>query len=200
MGRPAKFSEGQILDAATHLLAQRPARAVTVGSIAEELGAPTGSLYHRFASRDLLLATLWTRIAARSQDGFLTALSQPDIEQAALDAALHLPRWSRHHREEATVMLLHRHRDLAESWPYELGAELERQASVVIAALRAYARRRFGRAGSPELRCLNFALLDTPYAAVRRYLLVGRVPPLQIDELIAEVCTCVLDRSSVPRN
>jgi len=55
MSRPAKFSHSDIVDATARLAARDgPARA-TMASIAAELRAPTGSLYHRFASRDILL-------------------------------------------------------------------------------------------------------------------------------------------------
>ena len=51
--------------------------AATVSRIATSVGAPVGSVYHRFASRDVLMAELWLRTITRFQDGYLAALSCP---------------------------------------------------------------------------------------------------------------------------
>jgi AcrR family transcriptional regulator len=58
MGR-AHFEHADFLDAARTLAIEHGPAAVTVGSVTQHLGAPIGSFYHRFASRDVLLAELW---------------------------------------------------------------------------------------------------------------------------------------------
>lgn len=192
MGRPAKFNHDDVLDAAAGLVAEGgPARA-TVSQIAERLGAPTGSIYHRFDSRELLLAHLWVRTAGRAQEGFLAALGHEDLEVGTRAAALHIPRWSRAHLVDATVMLLYRRVELAERWPDELGDDLERLRVSIEQALRAYTRRRFGRATRGALEVTRFALLDVPYAAVRRYLVAGVAPPPLVDDLVVTASTGVL--------
>ena len=70
MGRPPKFDSQQILDATALLIAEGGPEQATVASIAKRLGAPSGSIYHRFESRDLLLARLWIRTVHRAQQGF----------------------------------------------------------------------------------------------------------------------------------
>ncbi len=105
VGRPAKFNSEQILDATAGILAEGGPAQATVAAIAQRLGAPSGSIYHRFESRDLLLARLWIRTVRRAQQGFTAALALPNLEQAAVAAALHIPRWSRQHLPEATVLL-----------------------------------------------------------------------------------------------
>src|ERR671918_929405 len=124
MARPAKFTSTDILDAAARLIAEGGPRLATVNTIASDLGAPTGSIYHRFASRELLLARLWIRTIRRAQGGFLEALAIPDLYEAARTAATHIPRWSREHLDDARVLLLYRRADLAARWPEELGEEL----------------------------------------------------------------------------
>jgi AcrR family transcriptional regulator len=113
MGRPAKFDSEQMLDAAAGLVARGGPSRATVAAIAEQLEAPSGSIYHRFESRDLLLARLWIRTARRAQEGFVATLDGPDLADAARQAALHIPRWARSHLDEATVLLLYRREDLA---------------------------------------------------------------------------------------
>lgn len=192
MPRPAKFSTDQILDATAQLVAQGGPPYATVAAIADRLGAPTGSIYHRFDSRDLLLARLWVRTAQRAQEGFVEALQQDDLETAAVDAALHMPRWTRTHLEEASVMLLYRREDLAEEWPRQLGPELSELNKPLERTLKQWVKRRFGSVNRTNLARAEFALLDVPYAAVRRHLMSGAPPPVSVDELVADTARCIL--------
>ena len=54
MGR-AQFDHASFLQAARARITERGPQAVTVDSVAERMGAPKGSFYYRFASRDALL-------------------------------------------------------------------------------------------------------------------------------------------------
>jgi AcrR family transcriptional regulator len=192
VGRPAKFDSEQILDTTARIVAEGGPGQATVAAIAQRLGAPSGSIYHRFESRDLLLARLWIRTVRRAQEGFVAALTVPDLEQAALAAALHIPSWSRRHLPEATVLLLYRPQDLADRWPEELGVEVAELNKGMQAAVRDFTRRWFGRVTPTNLQTVAFALVDTPYGASRRYLLAGKPPPPIVDELIVRTCRCVL--------
>ncbi|MQY09580.1 TetR/AcrR family transcriptional regulator [Actinomadura macrotermitis] len=188
MGRPAKFDTDQILDAALAIVAEAGPASATMGAVAARAGAPTGSVYHRFGSRDLLLAALWLRCVRLFQEGFLAALAAGDAEAAAL----HTPRWCREHPAEAAVLLLHRREDLLARWPDELGDDLASVNSRVGAALHAFATER------PELDLdrLIFALVDVPYGAVHRHLVERRSPPPTVDDLVLAACRAVLPRSS----
>ena len=68
MGHP-KFSQEDFLAAALAIMAERGVSGVTVASVSERLGSPTGSFYHRFASRDVLLGSLWLRAVLDFQTG-----------------------------------------------------------------------------------------------------------------------------------
>ena len=52
------FERSDMTGAALRLVADRGPQAVTVAALAREVGAPTGSIYHRYRSRDELLAKL----------------------------------------------------------------------------------------------------------------------------------------------
>src|SRR5260370_532237 len=162
MARPAKFSGEDFLDTAVRLVAGRGPGAATMAAISSELGAPTGSLYHRFESRDLLLAQAWVRTVREAQTGFVAALGHDDVEQAGFDAALHIPRWCRAHLDGARVLLLYRREDLVERWPEELGAELATLNDSVDDALGSYTARRFGHSRADARRSVVFALVDVP--------------------------------------
>src|SRR5918995_5936402 len=127
MPRPAKHDETRILEAAASLVAARGPGAATITAIGAAIGAPNGSIYHRFRTRDELLGRLWLRKAAFFQDRFAAALRHPGARQAGLDAALSLPRAAREDFDGARIMLLHRRQDfLGGGWPAEMAAEAER--------------------------------------------------------------------------
>ena len=77
-----------MLDAARDLLLEDGSGSATIEAIASSSGAPTGSIYHRFGSRDELIARLWMRAVYRSQASFVAALERHDPKEAALAAAL----------------------------------------------------------------------------------------------------------------
>jgi AcrR family transcriptional regulator len=192
VGRPAKFDSDEILDVTVLLIAERGVGQATVSEIARRLRAPTGSIYHRFESRDLLLARLWMRTVRRAQTGFLCALGERDIEAAAQRAALHMLRWSREHPVEASLLLLYRREDLVDRWPEALGEEASSLNDEMREAVRGFTRRRFGRVTPARLQAVAFALVDVPYAACRRYLIAGQDPPPSLDELVLKTCACTL--------
>src|ERR1700719_1780760 len=116
MARP-KFADGDFLDAALVIAAERGPLAVTIGSITERLKAPVGSFYHRFASRDVLLGELWLRTVLDFQAGITAALDAGD----GLRAALHTPAWVRSHLDEACLLLLYHRDDFVQgTWPEAL--------------------------------------------------------------------------------
>lgn len=172
MARPAKFDTDQILDAAAVVVTESGYTAVTITAIAARLGAPSGSIYHRYGSRDLLLAHLWVRTVRRFQEGFLEAVAAPDPAEAVRLGAAHTVHWSAAHPDEARLLLRHDVKDLHARWPQELGAELERLNEATMRAMTELAR----RCGC-ELERVVFALVDIPLAAVRRHLGAGEPIP-----------------------
>src|ERR1700761_5784428 len=103
----ARFSNADFLAAAkSQALAEGP-QAVTVESVITKLRAPRGSFYHRYESRDILLGELWLSIILSYQEGFVAAIEAND----GLAAALHVPRWSREHLDDAVLLLTHSRHD-----------------------------------------------------------------------------------------
>jgi AcrR family transcriptional regulator len=191
MGRRAHFDNDQFLDAALKLLAAGGPAAVTVAGIAETLGAPVGSVYHRFPSRDVILAGLWLRTANSFQRGFLELLDKGE----AVEAALYTVRWARAHPEEGQLLLLHRQEELTWGpWPEEMKVKAAQLAKELEAGFRRFANKRFGRVSKKTLERTVFALADVPLAAVRRCLQAGKAPPPSKDEFVRETCLAVLRR------
>lgn len=185
MGRAPLYRVDDILDAALDLVGEDGPRGASVAAIARRLGAPSGSIYHRFPSRDLVIATLWVRTVKQFQRGFLEALEVTDPAEAARRAATHTVEWAADHRREARLLTLHRREDLLARWPDELGEDLATLNDEVRDALVAFARRRFGRVDAEVLGRVRFALIDIPYAAARQVLLADEAPPWLVDAVVA---------------
>jgi len=179
MGRPARHEQESLLDAALDLAAGGGWGEATVGAIASAAGAPVGSIYHRFASRELLLAALWLRTVRSFQAGFLAALALPEVDEAARAAVRHVLSWGARHPAEARLLLLHGRADLASAAP-EASADLAAVNDELAAGLRSYARRRYGSAAAPRLERATLALVDLPHAAARRALQAGRLHPATV--------------------
>jgi AcrR family transcriptional regulator len=188
MGRPA-FEHADFLDAALALAAEGGPPAVTVGAITERLKAPTGSFYHRFASRDALLGELWLNTVLDFQRGIAAALAAGD----GLGAALHTPAWVRTHLAEARLLLLHHRDDFVQGdWAKPLQDGVAAHTRRSRAAVAKFARETFGRAGSDEVRRVQFVLSEVPVAAVRQHLYRREAPPPIVDELIAATYRAII--------
>ena len=185
----AKFSQDDFLGAAQAIAAAEGPAAATIASITARLKAPTGSFYHRFASRDLLLGGLWLRTVLDFQQGIRVALDAGD----GLRAALHTPAWARAHLESARLLLMYDRKDFVQGeWPQELRhrvAEMTRQMEA--GALRR-ARVVFGESGREEVRLAQFLISEVPVAAVRQHLVRNEPPPPLVDRLIGTTYRAVV--------
>ena len=198
MPRAAKFDEDGILAAAGRLVAARGPAGATIGAIARALGAPTGSIYHRFDSRDVLLAEVWLRAAAAFQDAFFQRLAGPAPAAAGLAAALYMAQRVREHPREARLLLLHRREDFVDrGWPAGMRRRAQRLAEQVETELRAFCRRLCGRAGPRAVRIVTYAVLEAPFAAVRRHVAADESPPPYVDLLIRVTYEAVIGQLGV---
>ena len=183
------FTRTDFLAAALALVAEGGPAAATVGAIAGRLNAPTGSFYHRFASRDVLLAELWLRTVLDFQQGIEAALAAGD----GLGAALHTPAWVRAHPQQARLLLLHHRDDFLEGpWPASLREAIDSHTQRARQTVEAFARLIFGRAEPEDIRRVQFVLAEIPVAAVRQHLRRGEPPPPFEDTLIATTYRAVV--------
>ncbi|MBI5504433.1 MAG: TetR/AcrR family transcriptional regulator [Deltaproteobacteria bacterium] len=203
MGRPAQHAEATILECAKQLSAEIGPQNLTIASVAERAGAPVGSIYHRYASRDEILATVWLDLVEAFQESFLAPLSgDDDPVEAGLAAVSFTCRWVRRHPCEARLMLVHRREDFAsERWSKSHRQRAERLTAQGAAGLRGYAARLLGRAGAAELRSVRFMLVDLPTAALRRDIEAGVVPSKSLEALLLDTCGYALrrNRAQAPR-
>ena len=178
MGRPPQYTTDQILDAARDLVLEAGARAATVDGIVAAIGAPKGSIYHRFDTFDDLLGQMWLRAVRRSQDRWLSALDADDPTEAAVAAALSVHDFAREEPGDARLLASLRREDLVGRVTDDgLRDALLTANAGLGATTRALARRLYGRTTRAGVERVMFATLDLPVGAVRRHLVTGSALP-----------------------
>jgi AcrR family transcriptional regulator len=198
MPRPPQFDQAQILDAAERLIARHGPAGTTIGAIAQAVGAPTGSIYHRFDSRDVLLAEVWLGAATAFQAAFFERLAGPAPRDAGLAAALCMPQRVRERPREARVLLLHRREDFVDrGWPANMRRQAEQLGRQVEIELHAFSRRLCGRQDARSVRSISYAVMEAPFAAVRRHVAAGESPPPYVDGLIRVTYEAVIRQLGV---
>ena len=184
-----------MLDAARDLLLEEGAASATMGAIGRSSGAPSGSLYHRFGSRDELIARLWIRAVHRSQATFLAATERPDASDAALAAALSIIDFCADHPADARLLVSFRREDLIRSMPPgSLATELEELNRPVERAVVELAERLYGSRSRAALNRTLLAVFDLPYGAARRYLITGSKLPSYLAADLSDAIVAVIDR------
>lgn len=183
MGRVARFTESDLIDASTRIAARLGPAHTTIALIARESGAPVGSVYHRYPSKGALLAEAWIKAADKFGTGFLAVLEAAETPEAAVEAALATPRFARDDHAGGVILFAHRRDDFLDEAPKESRARAARQTSAMLAGIAGAAKRLLP--DDPRGRDkLAVALLGLPYGAVRIFL-PQAVPPKELDATIA---------------
>ncbi|MEV4613055.1 TetR/AcrR family transcriptional regulator [Kitasatospora sp. NPDC049258] len=192
MARPPRFDTGQLLDAAVLLGAAGGPADVTMTAVAQAVGAPSGSVYHRFPGRSALLAEVWLRSVERFQDGYFAALgSDPDPRLAARAAARHVVSWSRAHPQEASLLLYGAEEFGRADWSEEHKERADLGNQRVFGSLATLAEA-LGAAGPQDRDRVTLALIDLPLSVVRRHLRAGRPLPPYAEDLAEESSATLL--------
>jgi AcrR family transcriptional regulator len=175
MARPVKYDTDELLAAAVRLAAEAGPAALTMSAVAAAVGAPSGSMYHRFAGRPALLAEVWLRAVAAFQTGYVNALGTADPLTAAVAAARHVIEWSQAN-PAYTAILSYSPADFGSAdWPEEATARLAASNRRTLREIRALARR-LGATTTADVDRVTVAVLDLPYGLVRRHLRTGGIP------------------------
>jgi AcrR family transcriptional regulator len=177
MGRLSSFEDGEVFATVGRLLAEDGQ--VTIGAVREATGLSTGSLYHRFESREALMAEAWLYAVGAFQARILEAFALKDAQQAGVEAALATPRFCREEKDIALVLACCRP---AEFLTKDMAPKLQKRVKHVndnaAEAIRAFAK----RIDRPLLTC-RLAIVAYPLGAVRLFLPRSPVPPELDDEL-----------------
>jgi len=190
MARPAKFSLDDLLDAAGRVLLEE-GRDITMAQIARAAGAPTGSVYHRFASREELLVRLWLRSVKRFQVGFIRAGQRGEARSAVIEMALCVPRFCRKHPADAKATTLFRQKDLLATTSGDLRKEVESLNENIDAVTESLGARRYGAMDERRRALLYVATRISPYGLVCPF--VGEEIPAWIDDAVAASAGAIAD-------
>jgi ribosomal protein S18 acetylase RimI-like enzyme len=146
------------LDAALALFVEGGGGAVRMAAVASALGAPSGSIYHRFAGRGALVGALWNRTTERFVDAMRPALA--DLQ--AVEAARACLAWCEAHPGAAQLLSAGpRFADV--EWPAPEIARRRTHHREVGELLHNVA----GALQAP-IEDVRFALVELPMATVRR--------------------------------
>jgi AcrR family transcriptional regulator len=193
MPRSPTHQTEHILDRTRELLLAEGARATSIAAIAQASGAPVGSLYHRFGSRDALLGEVWLRALARFQSSFLAAAEETDPKLAAAAMAASVIGFAREHPSDSRLLMTLRSRDLLDGEPAgELRARREAMNAPLDAAVQALARSLYGDGDSRTLERVRFAVIDLPAAVLRRHSDSSMTLPVWLESEVSSAADRIL--------
>ena len=191
MAPPRKHDTDQILDAARTIALRDGPRATSVAAIAHESGAPAGTLYHRFGSRDGLLQAAWLRALDRFHSEVLGPGGDPppegeaDAVEVGVAMAVAAVRFARRWADDARLLAVVRRGDLLDGGA---DAEFQERLAAMNAPLVEAIGRVAGGLGRTTARARETvvaAIVDLPEAAVRRHTRDGGTVPSWLEESIA---------------
>jgi len=191
MGRKAYFKNEEFIDSAIQIISEEGLGALTIAGLSTRVTAPIGSVYHRFPSRDALVAELWLYIVESFQNEWLNIL-QTD----GLQATLYCLQWVRSHPNEASVMLLYRINDLTSGeWPKDLQKRALRLSRELHEGVASFTKKQFGSVTKEYIDRTLFAIYDAPMGILRRYLQENKIPPKSVADLIRETYEALVEKS-----
>lgn len=195
MAPARKHDSHRILDAARTLVLRDGPRAASVAAIARESGAPVGTLYHRFGSRDAVLAAAWLRALERFQRSALAAGADPDPLAAAAAMAASQVAFAREQPEDARLLLTLRRDDLLDGEPaQEMRAHLDAINAPLLTRLHELTRALRANTGPRASDAVTRAVVDLPNAAVRRHARDGKPPPAWLQDDVAAAARRLLEQ------
>jgi AcrR family transcriptional regulator len=198
MGRRELHSVQAILDGArTVLLADNPA---TIAEIAAASGAPAGSIYHRFESRDALLAETWIRASVCSQERFIAAIESADGPiDGAVAAGLSVFDFADDQCDDARLLAsLRREQVIRSPLPPQLTSRLDELNEPVESAITQLAHDLYGTSSREHRRQVVLATIDIPHGAIRQFLIAGTPPPRNLRPLVEYAIRAVLNARLPP--
>jgi AcrR family transcriptional regulator len=191
MGRKAYFKNEEFIDSAIQIIAEEGLGALTIAGLSTRMTAPIGSVYHRFPSRDALVAELWLNIIESFQNEWLKIL-QMDGRKATVFSM----EWVLNHPNEARVMLLYRIEDLTSGdWPKDLQKRARRLFKELRDGIAIFTKKQFGKVTNEYIDRTLFAIHDAPMGILRRYLEENKIPPKSVADIILETYEAVVEKA-----
>lgn len=199
MGRLRLYTSDQILDGARGLVLGEGVAAATIGNIARASGAPPGSIYYRFDSREALLAELWIRAVERAQRHCIAAVEAAgEPAEAVVAGGLSIFDFVLSEPADAQLLVSMRRTDLIRSpLPPPLVERLRALNRPVERLVAQLAGQLFGQSSAQARELVTLAVFDLPYGSIRRHLLAGAAPPASHRTYVEPAIRAVLEVAAV---
>lgn len=193
MGRSTVHPPAALLDAAIDLFGAGGPRAVTMVAVARAVGAPSGSVYHRFPDRGSLLAALWQRTAGEFEERYLDALGPSPTPESAVRAAVWIVEWCRHEPGRAAVLNAGPRAFEPETWS-DAARDAHQAAERTRARHQAAAIRAVAHQIGVRRDETAFAMFGLPMAIVGHHLRVPEPIPPGAADLVRRLASGILTR------
>ncbi|MET9315327.1 TetR/AcrR family transcriptional regulator [Kribbella sp. NPDC003505] len=196
MARPRTHSDEKILATVRQLLLEGGHRAVTTAAVSDRSGAPIGSVYHRFPSRDAMVAELWIRTIGHFHSFLLNAASDapPGMDRALAVAAATIDYASKHPDNARLLAMANRAELRADpNLPSDTRSALEVLNRPVEQLSMQLAQELYG--ADPDRSALDrvgLAAFGVPYTVVRQRLQQD-LDPSDLQPLVAKTVRAILE-------
>ncbi len=185
MGRMSTVKEAEIFAAVGRRLSLNGN--VTLQNVVADTGVSIGSLYHKYGSREVLLARTWIDAVHSFQAEFLEVINSAG-DDAGERAALVTPRFCRKEKARAVVLACCRKSEfVTDVLPDEIRQEIDRINDDMIVAIKAFSKR-----SGLSLDACKMGLVAFPLGAVRMYL-PDRPIPKAVDDYVLAAFRSVAD-------
>ncbi len=198
MVRTARFAAEDFVGAAVTLIADGGAGSATMAAIARKVGAPTGSIYHRFDSRAAVVARGWLEIHGSFRDACGMALRGGDLAGAAHGVLA----WARVHPTWARFLLLNDAPALLDGIDDATRREVDAAQSILDSdfaeCLKGLARH--GHKGQAVAARAKFLAFDGLVALMQPYLLAREQVPAHVDATVESLTAALFDGTKAARD
>ena len=151
---------------------------ITLQDIVTTTGVSIGSLYHRYDTREELLAKAWIDAVQAFQARFLAAL-ESNAPDAGMRAAMVTPQFCRDEIKRAKILVCCRREELLSS---SISDEISKQIRSINKA-STNSLTRFAKNHRYSIEACKLGLIGYPLGAVRLYLPKQKVPEM-LDEFV----------------
>jgi AcrR family transcriptional regulator len=183
-----------IVDAARTVASVSGPAQLSIAALGQELGAPTGSIYYRFKSRDELLASVWMDAVGTFQAA-LHVEAERSTDPGTL--ARFVVIWCHEHHTLAKVLTLYRREEWFRDGISEATRARARRLNAPAAELltdRAAAW--FGAATPKAIEVTRLAIVSIPTAAVKDWLRRDIQVPTWVADSVAVAARSVVEEAA----
>lgn len=183
MGRTSQYTQEDFFQATLGVINKNDSARVTILAIAKELGAPTGSIYHRYSSLQHVLAETWLTVVESFQNDFVNHLNNNE----GLKAALNTPRQSRLFPDQARLLLCFSREELIHGlWPVEVRTRAQRLKKKLQISVAQFIKKQPGKNDEKKQALIEFSIIHMPVAATKPWIKSKNTIPAFVDDLIEE--------------